>query len=245
MIAQTAESTAPLLLSAEELVRAQALLDEFQKNHPRYAHLELLKSYPDEDYMLAAKACRLFDVEVVLYEPIDTLHGVTEGSCVFLSGYKNGVSGHRPLWTAGHEASHVLGLRRRAEHAEFVSYIMRDCILPDAFDRRSTIEEMAQGYLRMTHREPVPEGWGDVVNEEIIADIAGNFWQDPAFWTGIHERDGNIARRALYTEIIGKLKSKPLRPYRSWVLDASAAREKYVEYMLLCLAPEVERPQSC
>jgi hypothetical protein len=227
-------------ISTEKCARAQALLTEFQTNHPMYAHLKLLAGTPDDDYMLAARACRLFGVEVVVYEPIETLHGVTEGNCVLLSGYQRGARDYRPLWTAGHETSHVLGSRRPVEHGGLVSYIMNECILPEAFDRRSAIEKLAQGYLGLMGEKPVPVGWSDVVNEEVVADVAGSLWQDPSFWADIHELDVSPSRRALYAEIIARLKVEREAPYRSWTSDSTKARAKFVDYMLLFVGSVVE-----
>lgn len=243
MSIHTAKNSDSLPLSTEKCARAEALLTEFQTNHPMYAHLKLLAGNPDDDYMLAARACRLFGIEVVFYEPIDTLHGVTEGNCVLLSGYERGASGYRPLWTAGHETSHVLGSRRLVEHARLVSYIMSECILPEAFDNRSAIEKLAQGYLGLMGEEPVPEGWTDVVNEEVVADVAGSLWQDPSFWADMRERDVSSDRRALYAEIIARLKVEREVPYRSWASDAAKARARFVDYMLLFFESGVEPVQ--
>lgn len=231
----TVESNERLRLNPEEKAKARVLLAEFKTNQPHYTGLELLESYPDDGYILTAKACRLFQVEVVLYRPVPTLHGVTEGNCVLLSGYGNKNEDRKPFWIAGHEVSHVLGLRRPDEHKNLVSYVMRECVLADAFERRSTIEKLAQGLLRPFQEDPVPEGWDEIVNDEIVADIAGNLWQDSRFWADVYERDSNVDRRAIYVEIMARLEMERPKIYRSWALDMDKVRERFVDYALLFL----------
>jgi hypothetical protein len=222
-------------LNPEELARAQVLLAEFTTNQPQYTGLELLESYPDDGYILTVKACKLFQVEVVLYRPVPTLHGVTEGNCVLLSGYGNETGDRKPFWIAGHEVSHVLGLRQPDEHKNLVSYVMRKCVLADAFERRSRIEKLARGLLRPFVEEPVPEGWDEIVNDEIVADIAGNLWQDSRFWADVYERDVNADRRAIYMEIMTRLEVEKPKSYRPWALDTDRVRERFVDYTLLFL----------
>lgn len=230
MPTHTAESTEPL--SAEELARAQALLAEFKSNQPQYSFLELLESYPDDSYRLAAKACNLFDVELVLYRPVTGLHGVTAGNCILLAGYGYNTGDRRPFCVAGHEVSHMLGQRRSAEHAELTSYIMRECVVDDAFYRRSQIEKLNQGILGLLGERPVPDDWDATVKEEIIADIAGELWQDPVFWAGIHSGDVSADRRAVYSEIMTRLEKEKPSPYRPWTSDVVKVRERYVDYVL-------------
>ena len=89
----------------------------------------------------------------------------------------------------------------------------------------------------------MPKGWNDVVNEEVVADVAGNLWQAPSFWTAIHEQDASAFRRALYVEVIEKLMVVKKMPYRSWALDLAKARARFVGHMLLFLESEVEPAQ--
>lgn len=208
------------------------LLAEFKTNQPRYEFLELLSSYPDDSYRLVEKACALFRIELVLYRPAPGLHGVTEGNCIFLAGYGYDSTDRRPFCVAGHEVSHMLGCRRPKEHAELTSYIMRECVFDNAFHSRSQIEKLNRGILRLFAEDPVPDNWTDIVNEEVIADIAGELWQDPRFWADMYERDVNADRRAVYAEIMAKLKEEKPAPYWPWASDAVKVREKYVDYAL-------------
>jgi hypothetical protein len=232
MNTHTAENTEQLHLGTEVLARARELLAEFQKREPTYAALKLLESYPDDCYRLATIACKLFQVEVVLFHPVTGLHGVTEGSCILLAGYGQDSRYRRPFCIAGHEVSHVLGIRRPQKHAELTSYIMREYVLDHAFHSRSQIEKLNRGILRPFAEDPVPDNWTDIVNEEVIADIAGELWQNPVFWAAIHKRDLNAERRTVYAEIMARLEVERPMPYRPWASDVGRVIEKYVEYAL-------------
>ncbi|MBD8722147.1 hypothetical protein IFT43_02065 [Oxalobacteraceae sp. CFBP 13708] len=232
MNSPAAESPEQLQFSPAQIEKAQALLDDFRVKEPDYEFLELLTRYPDADYVLAEKICQLFKFEFVLYQPVTGLHGVTEGSCVLLAGYEIGENDRRPIWTAGHEVSHMFARRKVAEHAQLLAYIMRECVTDTAFYERSQREKLARGLLRPFREDPVPEGWDALVNEEVVADISGNLWQDPIFWADLYERDANTSNRSVYTEVIARLNEARPEPYRPWARDVAKARDRLVEYTL-------------
>jgi hypothetical protein len=122
------------------------------------------------------------------------------------------------IQTIGHETTHALEYsaepQDRADHA-----VLRMAVLanakPDALAERVVDEGRDQTY-------------GE---NEVVADVMGNFWLEPKFWAQVYNHDGgSTMRRIAYkfmenaTKLLGAVKGKRFNN-NTWINNVDAVRE--------------------